>query len=195
MDESDLRFTRLVARHYFDMQGLRPVVVGLGVLPSVLAYVVYNDDTVAVLAMGAGMLAAIWCMPLVERYYAREFGRIEQAGQLWRNVWMGASMAGLMLDEHFAGWPSLFCLSWGTMFAWTVWDCWPERRYYLLLVAIALFGAITHTRVPTIVPFKTWFAQTMTLFSAALVVTGFADHTLMRRIFRKTGPAPDAESI
>lgn len=84
---------------------------------------------------------------------------------------------------------------WAAALFGIVWDCWPQRQYYLLLVAIAVFGAVSHTRVPAVVPFKTWVAQVMVLFFAAMIVLGAADHMLMRRILRPGRAMPDADAL
>ena len=185
MDAPDPRLVRLASRHFNDMQGLRGVLFGLVTIPICGIYLSTRDTVSTAVAIVSGVAAVVAGMTVLDRYYARAFGRV--SSELPRG-WMyvaGAFGVVAVFDQQLPGAPSLAWLVWACPYAWIVWDCWPERKYHLLTLAAVLFISISHVQVPRAVTTESWFAQGFLLLSFVEIATGSADHRLLVRLFRQ----------
>ena len=185
MDEqSDPRVIRLLARHFNDVQGLRHVLVGVCLAVVGSAYLLMPDDSVGigvlVLAAFAGTAAGIKGL---DRYYAREFGRVPASGR--RGYLFGAAIGlSSVIDQHAPGLPSAIFALTAVWRLWIVWDCWPFRKYQVVTALAAIYVSVTHIGVPATPPFV-WLAQGLLVMSWTLVATGIADHLLLTRLMQR----------
>ena len=180
MDLQNPRVARLLARHFNDMQGLRYALAGVCIAIPTSAYLLTNNGVAAVALMLPAFAAMAAGNMLLDRVYAREFGRV----RVDRRVLLFPMIAGITAGLEPHGWPSIACALLAMRAAWIVWDCWPRRSYHILTTAGWLYLSITWMRVPAIST-GVWMAQGMLILSWTYIPTGIADHLLLTRLLRR----------
>jgi hypothetical protein len=184
MTKADLSVARLLARHFNDMRGLRHVLVGVLLAVMGSAYLLMPDDTVGIMVLVlVAFVGTVAVINRLDRYYAREFGRVPASGRRGYLVGAAIGLTGA-IDSHAPGLPSLVFALIAIWRLWIVWDCWPFRKYQLFTAAAAEYVSVTHMRLPTTPPFV-WLAQGLLALSWTIVTTGIADHLLLTRLMKR----------
>jgi hypothetical protein len=188
----DLRRLRLATERYWEMQGLRQVLVGIVFAVVFGGLLIGGVDPLRGWAAGAavlGALAAITAgMLWLDRYYARVFGRLQPTRAARRfAVWIvPGTLIALMWLHPLVGAPpySLYFLGWGAFGCWIAWRDWPLRAHHLLDAAAGLVAGIVQWQVGDPI---TGFLWGLVLIGTAGAVTGMKDHQLLHDILRPGG--------
>lgn len=177
--------TRFVTERYWELQGLRSVLVG-GAYVAVfgLTFVVAGpapSDIAMVLALAAAFAIILPGMLWLDRYYANTFGTIEPSKATRRKAILvvpGTLFLTMFVERALdLRQMTLFFAACAVFELWIVFRDWPQRPYHLLGSVAAMFAVALQLTGPvdrTGLPIAAFF-----VVGAAIVVTGMLDHKLL----------------
>ncbi len=186
--------TRFVTERYWELQGLRAVLIG-GAYVAVfgLTFVVAGpapSDVAEVLAFAAVFAIILPGMLRLDRYYANTFGTIEPSKAIRRTavfIVPGTLFLTMFVERAFdLRQMTLFFAAWAVFELWIVFRDWPRRCHHLLGSVVAAFAAALQLIGPenmTGLPIAAFF-----VIGAAMVVTGMLDHQLLAATFHGARP-------
>lgn len=185
-----LRQAQFIATHYWELQGLRSVLVGGAFVavfgPALLLAGATPSDVVAALSFGAFFLLVIPGMLWLDRYYARVFGQIQPSASTrrWATWGVPGVCIAVLAAELAFGVPrlGLLFLSWAAYHLWIVWRDWPQRRYHVVAAAAAALAAVVQLTGPSGENPK--LMSGFFVVGAVMVVTGVRDHQLLAASLR-----------
>ena len=190
MDEQKrLARIRLVTERYYELQGLRYVLVGASYLVGMGTALMASGwdlaGTDTFIAFGLTFAVLIPGMWGLDRYYETTFGRIKPAAASQRLTWIipltftAATLFDLIvLRSSQAG----IFLALGGLSLWVTVRDWPLRRHHLVVAVSGFFtAAMQLTDVARRSP-DTALAAGFMLVGVAAVLTGFADHRLLASV-------------
>jgi len=176
---------RFVTERYWELQGLRSVLIG-GAFVAVfgLTLVVAGatpSDVAEALAFAAVFVIIVSGMFRLDRYYAKTFGAIEPSKATRRKgvlIVPGTLLSTMIVERALdLRQMTLFFAACGVFALWIVFRDWPRRRHHLigsvaatLAAALQLTGTVDRTGLPIAAFF---------VIGAAMVVTGMLDHQLL----------------
>lgn len=197
MTHADLRAVRLISERYWELQGLRTVLVGgLFAACAGLALLTGAADSLDhAAAFGVWMLAAfVLLLPgmwMLDRYYARTFGRMRPPHHARRfgTVVFIASIVGQALGLGMV----LFFLAFAALELWIALRDWPFRRHMLMgaLTALAASGLLWGSGAPDGIEPTLW---AFLLFGTGMVPVGILDHWLLSSVLKPAGRAGAARA-
>jgi hypothetical protein len=184
-DAPRIRLVRLVTRKFNELQGLR--VVAAGVQMALFTYVLnhFNSGPLDGLLQLFGLVLVVtwssWTAHWVPEYYFRRLGRVVPTRDPER--WIRAAWLVLwILPITFGGPFRVVWLIWALCPAWLIMDGWPYRAHHVVTLAAAGYLAWLRIVGPNGFPETAWLVVGgIYLLSLVMVLTGFADHAVLRR--------------
>jgi hypothetical protein len=179
--EPDLHLTRLVARHFKDLQGLRSAVMGLAQMLASSVWITYGHEGPPVMRdlvfmfMIAGLSFVSYPIHRLDVYYANRFGRAEQSDKSHRLALVLTVASLVFLNQSAATGMAAIWLTWAAYPLWLAVDGWPYRKHMLVVVA-ALVGPSALALHGTVDPGFGFLA-----LGLSSVIAGVADHRLLAR--------------
>jgi hypothetical protein len=156
-EANDPRLVRLVTRKFNELQGLRAVAAGVQM--ALFTYVLNHFNS--------GPLDGLLQLP--ERW-------IRAA---WLVLWI--------LPITFGGPFRVVWLVWALGPVWLIVDGWPYRAHHVVTLAAAGYLASLRIVGPNGFPETAWLVVAgIYLLSLVMVLTGFADHAVLRRCLQPT---------
>lgn len=196
------RKMHLVAERYWELQGLREVLVGTGwvlgaggtillgtVFPQLFADPAPDERMLMVLALALLLIAP--GMMVLDRFYARRFGRMKPTAAARRFGLLVVPLLlipGMVMAPYFgAGAYVAFFIGWAVVGAWIAIRDWPLRTYHLLDVAAGVPAAVVLWKVSAERADEWGIVWGFLVIGTAAVVTGFRDHQLLATTLRGGG--------
>ncbi|HXG70222.1 MAG TPA: hypothetical protein VNJ04_06350 [Gemmatimonadaceae bacterium] len=186
--------TRFVTERYWELQGLRSVLVGGAFVAAFgLALLLGGPEPsefAETLAFAAAMVAILPGMFWLDRYYANVFGQIKPSRSARRAglfVLPGVLLASMFVERVLELRPrTLFFASMAAFELWIAFRDWPRRPHYIGGAAAAALVSALQFRGPansTDMQLAGFFVM-----GAAMVITGMRDHQLLEATFHRNRP-------
>jgi hypothetical protein len=189
-EANDPRLVRLVTRKFNELQGLHAVAAGVQMALYTYVFTHFNGGGLDGLAQLFWMLPVItlgsWTAHWLPEYYSRRLGRVVPA----RNTERWICVAWLLLWSlpiPFEGPFRVFWLVWAMCPVWLIVDGWPYRAHHVITLGAAVYLARLRILGPGGFPETVWLViGGFYLLSLVMVLTGFADHAVLRRCLQPT---------
>ena len=182
MTEADIRRIRLVARHFYDLQGLAMVLLAIFQIVWGLVWLDTHSEGIMAALMLGSVVAVAWPMKRLDRYYVERFGRVQGGRYSLPQIIVMSLVSPMFLQDRWqpAG-TALFILVLGSYSAWLVFDGWPDRCHHLVAVGATVLAAVMAFHAGSSYDA---LARAFVLFGISEVPCGFADHALLVRTMR-----------
>jgi hypothetical protein len=179
MVESDPRLTRMLARHFPSLQGLRLIAVSV-FLQSMAEVWLFTRSQLWTWVGGLGAsLLFLSVIAILHRYYIR-FGRVVPSSPPRWVFHLFVLFVAIALPLPSFGLPNVVWAVLSAVPLWVAWDCRPYRSYHAATSAAMLYVAFGRVAYPNAGDLA-WMAPRMWLFTSVLAVCGVLDH----RVFMK----------
>lgn len=186
---------RLVSERYWELQGLRHVLVGI-VFSVVFGVVLLSGGPTpdwgfaGTVALAIGLIAAgmLW----LDRYYERTLGRLRPtaASRRFGTFVVPVTLFALLWLHPLVGAPpfSLYFAGWAAFGLWITWRDWPFRAHHLVdTVAGTLAAALQWRGAGT--PDER-FLMGLVVIGVGAIVSGSLDHRLLTGFRPAAGDSP-----
>lgn len=197
MENSDLKRVGLVTERYWELQGLRSVLVGAAYLCGALVATglapggwPFSDPAVtAFLVMFAIVIPG---MLYLDRYYASAFGRVmpTREGRRFGTLVMPGLSVLAVTASPIIGAPAggLFFLAWATFGLWITIRDWPFRGHHLLDVLAGVLAAVVAWQTGDAASAMLPMVNGLAVIGVAAIVTGYLDHSLLTAAAGRSHP-------
>lgn len=194
MAQQDPRLTRLLARHFNDLQGLSTATLATLFGAGAGVWLATGDEAKTFLAgLVIVMLGACAAYGL-ERFYTGQFGRVAVV-RSWMRVGRGFAAVSFVvfLVLTRSQQVTFVCAVLAVQSVWLLIDCWPYRLHEAFVIiatgaAIQLVGWRAAAGPDDI-------ARAIVLVASSMVIAGLADHALLVRGMRTQGGVRQAEVV
>ena len=181
--EPDARLTRIIARHFHDLQGLNTATIWMLFAAGGGVWLATHDEAATFLStlvlVLAGACAGYW----LERFYSGRFGRVtipESRQRIGLAGFVALFMLSFVLTR--SQWATFMCAVLAASSVWLLVDCWPYRVHQVFVIAGA--GAAMQVLGWRATTGPDDIARAIVLVGSSMVIAGLADHVLLVRGMR-----------
>lgn len=179
----DARFVTFLARRYSALSGLGAVAFAAAVIAA--APLLTGDWDLRAFTVLAAIAAALIAVCIrIQRYYARQFGRVKAADHQTRQPWyvgigiVALENVGRQLPRHgFAG--GAVALGLAGVTAMDAWRDGVHRKHAFLYPLVLAYIGIDRMTASYDVDFWIWLQRSVVVVAIAFLATGVLDHLLI----------------